>query len=190
MRKAVVALLLAIAVSALALPPVPRKAPELTIVEPSGKQTLLSSTKGKVVVIEFLYTTCPHCQAASQVITKLQKELGPRGFQAFGVAFNDNAQMLVPQFVQQFNVGYPVGFATEDTIRTYLGLSVMDRYSVPQEVVIDRKGMIRAQSGVDGDPKLQEESSLRALVEGLLKEGAAPGTDTKKTTVTTTKKPS
>src|ERR1700688_2163685 len=101
MRKAAIAPLMALAVSALAMPPVPRKAPELTIVEPSGKQTLLSSFKGKVVVIEFLYTTCPHCQAASQVFTKLQRELGPRGFQAVGVAFNDNAQMLVPQFVQQ-----------------------------------------------------------------------------------------
>ena len=116
MRIAPVATLLAFAASAFALPPIPRKAPELTIVEPSGKQTLLSSYKGKVIVIEFLYTTCPHCQAASQVITKLQRELGPRGFQAVGIAFNDNAQMLVPQFVQQFNVGYPVGFANSDTV--------------------------------------------------------------------------
>lgn len=184
MRKAVIALLLASAVSALAMPPVPRKAPELTIVEPSGKQTLLSSYKGKVVVIEFLYTTCPHCQAASQVITKLQKELGPRGFQAIGIAFNDNAQMLVPGFVQQFNVGYPVGFASSDTVLGYLGFSIMDRYSVPQEVVIDRKGMIRAQSGVDGDPKLQEENSLRSVIDSLLKEGAATSTTTKKTAVT------
>ncbi len=166
------------------MPPIPRKAPELTIVEPSGKQTLLSSYKGKVVVIEFLYTTCPHCQAASQVITKLQKELGPRGFQAIGIAFNDNAQMLVPGFVQQFNVGYPVGFASSDTVLGYLGFSIMDRYSVPQEVVIDRKGMIRAQSGVDGDPKLQEENSLRSVIDSLLKEGAATSTTTKKTAVT------
>jgi peroxiredoxin len=190
MRKAAIALLFASAVSAWALPPIPRKAPELTIVEPSGKQTLLSSYKGKVVVIEFLYTTCPHCQAASQVITKLQRELGPRGFQAVGVAFNDNAQMLVPQFVQQFNVGYPVGFANSDTVMGYLGLSIMDRYSVPQEVVIDRKGMIRAQSGIDGDPKLQEENSLRALIDGLLKEGVTPTSTTTKKTAVTPKKTS
>ncbi len=191
MRIAPVATLLAFAASAFALPPIPRKAPELTIVEPSGKQTPLSSYKGKVVVIEFLYTTCPHCQAASQVFTKLQRELGPRGFQAVGMAFNDNAQMLVPQFVQQFNVGYPVGFTNSDTVMGYLGLSIMDRYSVPQVVVIDRKGMIRAQSGIDGDPKLQEENSLRSLIDGLLKEGAAPATAApKKTTAVTPKKTS
>jgi len=65
------------AFSALAIPPVPRKAPEFTIVEPSGKPTLLSSYKGKVVCVEFLYTTCPHCQAASQVFSKMQRGIGP-----------------------------------------------------------------------------------------------------------------
>lgn len=166
--------LLALGVPAWAQAPVPRKAPDFTIVEPSGKQTLLSSYKGKVVVLEFLYTTCPHCQAAAQVFTKLYKEWGPRGFQPLGVAFNDNASLLVKDFVQQFNVGYPVGFSTPDKVLAYLGYSLMDvRYVVPQVVVIDRKGMIRTQSPAQGDEKLQEEAPLRILIDGLLKEGAA-----------------
>ena len=32
--------------------------------------------------------TCPHCQAASKLMTKLQEEYGPRGFQAIDVAIN------------------------------------------------------------------------------------------------------
>jgi len=35
----------------------------------------------------------------------------------------------------------------------------MDRWVVPQIVVIDRKGMIRAQSPTTGDEKLQNEYS-------------------------------
>lgn len=163
---------LAIGVSAADLPPVLRKAPELTIVEPSGKSTLLSSYKGKVCVIEFLYTTCSHCQAASQVFTKLYKELGPQGFQPIGVGFNDNAKLLVDGFVKQFQVPYPVGYTTSDTVLSYMGFSIMDRYMVPQVVLIDRKGMIRAQSPPGGDVNLQTEDSLRKLIEGLLKEGA------------------
>jgi peroxiredoxin len=176
MRKAAAAALLTLAVSALAMPPVPRKAPEFTIVEPSGKQTLISSMKGKVVVIQFLYTTCPHCQATAQGFTKLQKEMGARGVQFFGVAFNDNAAVLVTPFVQQYGIGFPVGVAKEDDVRSYLGLSIMDRYNVPQEVVIDKKGMIRAQSPIQGDPNLQDPTSLRALLESLLKEGATTTT--------------
>src|SRR5438477_6678599 len=105
---------LAVGISALATPPVPRKAPEFTIVEPSGKQTLLSSYKGKVVCIEFLHTTCPHCQDTSRIFSKLQHELGPRGVQFIGIAFNDNAALLTDGFVKQFNVAYPVGYSNAD----------------------------------------------------------------------------
>src|SRR5579859_5798265 len=93
--------------------PAPKKAPEFTIVEPSGKQTPLSSFKGKVCVLTFVLTTCPHCQKESEMLTKLYKEMGPRGLQVAGVAVNDNAALLVPQFVQQFGVAYPMGFATQ-----------------------------------------------------------------------------
>src|SRR5215475_6987901 len=106
---AAVTAFLSLAGVALAQPPVVRKAPEFTISEPSGKKTLVSSYKGKVVVLEFLYTTCPHCQRESQMLTKLYKEMGPRGLQVLGVAFNDNAAVLVPSFVQEFNVPYPIG---------------------------------------------------------------------------------
>ena len=55
-----------------------------------GHQTLLSSYRGKVMALLFVHTTCPHCQHASQVFTEIQKEYGPRGFQALDVAFNDD----------------------------------------------------------------------------------------------------
>jgi peroxiredoxin len=146
------------------------------VIEPNGKQVLLSSLKGKVVVIEFLFTTCPHCQKQSQLMTKLQKELGPRGFQALGVAFNDGVNpQMVGQFVQEFGVGYPVGNASRDTALSYLGISVMERWAVPQMVVIDRKGIIRSQTEPLPSGSLQDETKLRALVESLLKEGASTG---------------
>lgn len=45
-------------------------------------------------------------------------------------------------------------------------------------VIIDRAGVIRAQSGVrPGDPKLEDENALRALIDGLLKEKPPTATD-------------
>src|SRR5215468_7516632 len=87
LTKAILAL--SVGVSAFAAMPVPRQSKEFTFIEPTGKQTLLSSQKGKVVVIQFLYTTCPHCQAFSKVLTKMSAELGP-GVQMFGVAFEED----------------------------------------------------------------------------------------------------
>jgi hypothetical protein len=51
-------------------------------------------------------------------------------------------------------------------VDSYLGRSVMERLMVPQIVVIDRQGVIRAQS----DRNLEEEGYLRTLIEKLLRE--------------------
>lgn len=152
----------------------PRKAPELTIVDPSGKQTLLSSYRGKVVALAFIFTTCPHCQAETGVLSKLQTELGPKGFQALAVAVNDNAGMLVNGFVQTFHPNFPVGYAPRRTAIDYLQVSdEPPGWSVPQMVLIDRRGMIVAQSAPKGSEELQEENSLRKKITDLLAGGSA-----------------
>jgi peroxiredoxin len=166
-------LLLALSLISFALmaqPPMPRKAPELTIVEPSGKQTLLSSYRGKVVALAFIMTTCPHCQAECGVLTKLQGELGSKGFQPLAVAFNDNSQFLVPGFVENLHITFPVGYIKErQTVLDYLHTSDdPPGWNVPQMVLIDRKGMIVAQSAPKGSPELQEETSLRQKITDLL----------------------
>ncbi len=53
-----------------------RKAPEFAFTVPGQGQKLLSQYRGKVVALEIIYTTCPHCQAASKIMTKFQQEYG------------------------------------------------------------------------------------------------------------------
>jgi len=157
--------------------PVPRKSPDLTIVEPSGKQTRLSSLKGKVVMIEFFLTNCPRCQRVTETITKLHKELGPRGFQAIGIAFDQGISgPTLADLPQRLGITYPVGYASSDKVDSYIGRQPMERFRVPQIVVIDRKGDIRAQSRPTGEKNLEDENYLRNLIGSLLKERAAPRT--------------
>ena len=161
-------------------PPLPRKSPEFVITDVSGKPISLSAYRGKVVVMTFMYTTCPHCQREAQMVTKLQRDYSAKGLQVLGAAFNfedkDTAAMkasTVAKFNQEFNVGYPVGYASRDAVVGFLGISVMDRYVVPQVAVIDRKGNIVKQSdSTMGSEELQTEASLRAVIEKLLAEGA------------------
>src|ERR1700722_17094590 len=176
MRTAAALCIIATAAIALAIPALPRKSPEFSIVEvtPQGqppKTTLLSSYRGKVVVLAFVHTTCPHCQAFCQELTKLHVELGPKGFQPIAVAWNQNANVLVPGFVRDLRIDFPVGFVgAYDPVMNFLGFSVMDRPVVPLVAVIDRKGMMRAQSPPQGDANLQDENALRALITSLLNE--------------------
>ena len=175
MRALAATAFVALSVSAFATPPLPRKSPEFTFVEPSGKQVLLSSLKGKIVVMPFMFTTCPHCQRYAQDLTQLQKEFGPRGVVFMGTVFNDANAAMAAQFVKEFNVGFPVGYATRDQVVSYLGLSVLDRWVVPQVAIIDRKGNVVLQSAATGSPELQEPGSLRTLLDKLVKESGSTG---------------
>ena len=157
---------------ALAIAPLPRKSPEFTISPPGGKDILLSHYRGKVVLLGFFSTTCPHCQNTAKVFNGLQQAFGSEGLQAIGIAFNADADdAKVKEFAHLYGPGFPIGRSTTDSVLSYLGISIMDRRWVyPQVVLIDRKGMIRAQSDPKGSPELQELVTLRPQVENLLKE--------------------
>ena len=167
-------LLLGIAAPVLAAD-VPRPSPEFVIRLVDGQQKLLSQYRGKVVALEFLYTTCPHCQNCSATMNRLYKEYGPKGFQPLGVAFNDMATLLVPDYVNQLRLDFPIGVASRDEVVNYLQFPVVERMTVPQLVFIDKKGVIRAQH-VGGDEFFKtEEASMRQMIGKLLKEPAAAG---------------
>ena len=165
---------------------VPRPAPELKITDPTGKVVPLSQYKGKVVLIQFLLTTCPHCQAMSRMVTTLQAKYGARGFQALGAAVNtadprvvkDSDAALVKGYVTEQHVGFPVGAVPYDLATTFL--VVNDRLSFPQVVIIDRKGQIQAQSAPEGTEELQDQAYLSKFIEKLL--GAPTAAAPKKAT--------
>jgi thiol-disulfide isomerase/thioredoxin len=153
-----------------------RKAPELPFNLPQEGQKLLSSYRGKVVSLEFILTTCVHCQAASKVMTKLQEEYGPQGFQALDVAINGldegrtpaAADALVASFKSSFQVGFPVGWIRREQMSSFLGVSMMERMVVPQLVLIDRKGLIHYQTPPMGDANSMAEGTLRQRIQELL----------------------
>jgi peroxiredoxin len=181
-RLALLAGFLTLGFSALvATTPAPRVSPEFNISEPSGKQTALSSFKGKVVVVEFLLTNCPHCMRVAKMIARLQEELGQRGLQTIGIAFDTNISgKMVTRFSEDTGVTYLIGYSSSAEVDRFLGRKQSERLMVPQIVVIDRAGMIRAQSRPVRETDLEDESYLRNLIEDLLKE-SAPSTHTTKT---------
>ena len=156
-----------------------RKAPELAFTLPGQGQKLLSQYRGKVVAVEFILTTCPHCQEASKVMTKFQQEYGPRGLETFDLAINAldenrtpaDADAIVAAFQRNFQVGFPVGWIARDQMMSFMGFSMAERMVVPQLVLIDRKGYIHYQTPA-GDSedwtKLMAEDAIRQHIEELL----------------------
>ena len=172
-----------LAASALVAPaaPLPRQSPEFSIVAPGGQTILLSSLKGKVVVVEFMFVKSEHCLRVIRMLEKLRGELGSRGFQPVGVVFDPpntpiEGRLQAAQMTEYFKLTFPVGYTSKENVDSYLARAQNETLSIPQVVVIDRTGTIRATTGGRGaDATLEDESTLRTLITKLLDEGSAPG---------------
>jgi peroxiredoxin len=154
----------------------PRPSPELTISVPGGSTTQLSSLRGKVVVLEFLFVKSAHCLRVATLLNQLHGEAKLQGFQPLGIAFDppnnvmSNGELIAPM-VDYLELTYPIGYTTKAAVDSYLGRSINETLNIPQIVVIDRVGTIRAVSGGrGGNPALEDADALRALISRLLAE--------------------
>jgi peroxiredoxin len=143
---------------------VPRPAPELKIVEASGRTTALSGYRGRVVLLAFISTECPHCQRVSGIFEELAREFAGK-VQVAAVAFNENADTST--FAKRFGLSFPVGTGTSDLAHDFLGIARGARLGTPQVVAIDKAGVIRAQSERLGSPMLQTHDYLRELLKAM-----------------------
>ncbi len=162
----------------LAASTLPRKAPDFTIHLTNGHEVSLSQFKGKVVALIFILTYCPHCQKTIGFLSKDQKDYGPRGFQVLASAIEDMAAQALPDFLKRFSPPFPVGYNSRMPVIDFLQHPIAARFIMPQLVLVDRQGMIRAQFAGD-DPfmtnETQQDANLRVKIEELLKEGAPAG---------------
>jgi len=164
-------ILTATAAVAMAQPIVPRAAPEFQIIQASGSTAKLSSFRGNVVLLAFVVTTCPHCQAASKEFEQLKGEFGARGLRVAEAAFDDNGD--ISGYVERLGLTFPVGRSNRTDVRTFLGIRQDVRIGTPQVVLIDREGIIRAQSAPEGSPMLQSAGVLRGVIESMLRRHVA-----------------
>jgi thiol-disulfide isomerase/thioredoxin len=154
---------------------VPRPAPKLVYNIPGKPPQDLSQFRGKVVALEFIFTTCPHCKAASKLMSKLQTEYGPKGLQVLDVAVNANADLLVDDFAKEEATTFPVGWVFQPDMVSFMGFD-SGRFVVPQLVLIDRKGVIHYQTPPIEDEKwdkLMNEAMIRKHIEELLQSSSA-----------------
>ena len=119
--------LFALGASAFAAAPLPRPAQQLEIVDGSGKH-LLSSYKGKVVVVQFLFTTCPHCQAFSGVLTKAAERTWSQGIPGVGRrggrSHASEGQGLRLQVCFELPGWVPL---SEELVFPFMSMSIMER---------------------------------------------------------------
>jgi len=152
----------------------PRPSPDFAITMLGGQPIHLSQYKGKVCALAFILTTCPHCQKTVGILSTMQNEFGPRGFQVLASATEDMAAMNLPDFIKRFQPSFPVGFSSRSVVEEYLQHPSIFVMMMPQLVFIDRQGVIWAQyAGNDKFFAEDQDKHIREQIEALLKEAPA-----------------
>jgi peroxiredoxin len=134
-------------------------APNVTLLDLSGKSVPLSSLRGKVVVLNFWYVACEPCLYEMPALEKTYLAQQANGFVVVGVNTSDDAAAITA-FASRIGITYPL-------LRD-VNLSAVGTYSVtatPTSYVIDRRGVIR-----DRILGPVDQSALASEVTMLLKE--------------------
>ncbi|MDX2269123.1 MAG: TlpA disulfide reductase family protein [Bryobacter sp.] len=146
--------------------------PDFTLNLPAGQKISVSQFRGKVVVLEFFKTTCPHCQQSMPRIQKAYQEFGSKGFQPLAVAVDQYPAAVVAEFVKRYGITFPTGWAEIEPICDFLEIKPQNFY-VPTMVSFTRSGKVHARH-LGGESFFNmEEANLRNEIEFLLNQKGA-----------------
>ena len=124
----------------------------------------------------------------TQVLSRIQKQYGPKGVQFIAACFDDGVAPKLPAFLQQFQPPFPVGWAERERVHAWLGFSIMRPVYVPILAFIDAKGTVRYQfTGDDSAYLSNAEVNIAGTLDSLLK-GPAPAAAAKPVAKTAAKK--
>jgi peroxiredoxin len=118
----------------------PRRAPGFAL--PNSKMNVvdLADFRGKIVILEFMQTTCPHCAAFAEVLHGLEQKYGAK-IQILAVVKSpeDNTN-TVAQYIAGHKIDYPVLFDAGQMAYSYI---LSPNLQFPHVYLIDGNGYIR-----------------------------------------------
>ena len=113
-----------------------RLAPDFSLVDVSGHKLILSSYRGKVILLDFWATWCDPCREEIPRFVELQNKYRDRGLQIIGISMDDTPEP-VRDFYRQFKMNYPVAVGNAKIGELYGGV-----LGLPIAFLIDREGRI------------------------------------------------
>ena len=150
----------------------PRKAPEWKIDAPGGKPIALSQYTGKAVLLAFILTSCSHCRQTVGYLAKDQQKYGPRGFQVLASAGDPGVPGVIPPFIKELQLPFPVGYNTDgNAMLAFMGYDRRHLPHYPILLFIDRQGVIREQhEGIEQKDYFndRQEQNLQKSIEASL----------------------
>jgi thiol-disulfide isomerase/thioredoxin len=132
-----------------------------------GQEIDVRTQAGKVVLLDFMTTTCPSCKQASEGIQAVYRELGGKGFLPIALAIDEHASSMLPFYRNLHGLTFPVATLAREEVLRYLEHPADKPLMVPTLVLLDKQGrIVRKEVGWIG------EQELRSAVTKLLNQKA------------------
>ncbi len=148
-----------------------RRAPGFCLMDTSQQWHDLADYRGKIVLVEFMKTECPHCAAFSTVLSGLKLKYGDK-LAVLAIANPPDTPQTMMQFARGHKLTYPLLLDQGQAAYSYVRSPSID---LPTVYLIDGNGMIR-NSWVDSvlTKDIFEGNGLAREIDLLLAGASAP----------------
>jgi peroxiredoxin len=120
-----------------------RRAPGFSLPDLRLAQHDLQDYRGRIVILDIIQTTCPHCAKLADLLEKVHGKYGDQ-VAVLTIAPPPDDQTSVARFVADHSVTTPVLFDEGQVTISYLKLTPRNsRIDVPHLFLIDAEGTIR-----------------------------------------------
>ncbi|MGI8428186.1 MAG: TlpA family protein disulfide reductase [Solirubrobacteraceae bacterium] len=153
-----------------------RRAPGFALPDPEYKHFYdLQDYKGKVVLIDIMTTSCPHCMLMSTTLESVKQRYGDK-VGIISVVLPPDNQATVSKYIATNKITVPIvcdmGQMTVSYLNAKPGQAHLD---VPHLFIVDQNGIIRDDfSYNDKDREVFEGPALIAKIDKLLKTEPRP----------------
>jgi peroxiredoxin len=121
-----------------------RRAPGFSLPDLYFKQHDPQDYRGKLLLIDIIQTTCPHCATFAETLEKVKKTYGEKVAVLSIVISTQENQNTVAAFVKGHGITYPVLFDCGQVTASYVKATPQNpTVSFPHLFIIDQQGTIR-----------------------------------------------
>lgn len=117
----------------------PKRAPGFCLADTSGQWRDLYDYRGKVVVLEFMQTTCGHCAAFAPTLAAIAQKYGDK-VQVLSVALPPDNPNTMMEYVKGHQLKYPLLMDMGQVAASYVRVPNL---RFPHVYLIDGEGIIR-----------------------------------------------
>jgi thiol-disulfide isomerase/thioredoxin len=121
-----------------------RRAPSWALADYKGQWHDLLDYRGKVLVLEMMQTTCPHCAAFADILGQIPHKYEDKVAVLAVVSPSNDTPQKVMEYVTGHKVTYPVVFDMGQMQYSYI---LQPHVDLPHVYIIDQNGYIRGDYG-------------------------------------------